>query len=1315
MRYSRLIPRAAGARALLFSLVAIASLACGSAALASLSGGGPAPRPDDQGAAQTQSDFLRLVPVAANDVIYNAADQTLYASVPASAGASGNSIAPVNPLTGEVGAPVFVGSDPSKLALADDGRTLYAYLEGAYSVRRFDTQTRTAGQQFPLGIEMTYGLRTANDMAVAPGNPNVLAVVLQHPASLPPDDGVAIFENGQQRPAWYSDRLSFSSYVAFSASESKLYGGGDGNGLRTMTVNYRGIISVATATQGVGTRVKFDNGIVYGSAGRAINPATGALVGTFIGASSLAFVPDSKVGRAFYLSRDTTGVLTLRAYDINTFAQVGSTTLGGVSGDPTTLVRWGSNGLAFRTTSNQLYLLQTSLIPSPDPIPTPTATPAPTPAPTPFPATVRTFSIAANDIVVGAPGQTLYVSVPSMGTAFDNTVTAINPVTRSFGASVLVGNRPNRLAVSDDGQSLYVGLDGDGAVRRVDLSTQTAGRQFALGNSTVSGAPLVAQDIAVAPGQPSVVAVARRNTCCAPEHEGVAVFDDGVMRPQTTPGHTGANVIEFSSSPSTIYGYNNESGDMEFYRLAVGGSGVSIASTTAGLMSAYLTPSGYVSASAGDIRFAGGRVYATMGRVLDPEGLYAMGVFGAVGPVAVDLARNRAFVVSGGAGKPVTLWAFDINTFRPLGSAQLPDVTGTPGSLVRWGADGLAFNTQLPSKVYLVQSPLVSDGSPVAPTIQFSAVTYNAVEGPNAAATVTVTRTGSAAEAVTVNYATSDGTAAQGSDYAPVSGTLAFAPGETTKTFVVPLIDDSLYEDFDESVGLALSDPTGGAVLGAQQTATLYIKDNDLSPFVRSIANPSVPEGDDGTTGVNVTLTLASASARTITINYRTADGTAKAGLDYVAASGTLTFAPGETQKTIPLQIIGDTLEEGNETFSVQFPDATYVSAPGPVTVTILDDEKSIFQFASAVFTANEGDGRAQVTVTRFGGVRTTASVGYLTLDDIRAVRCDDNVTSRGAAFARCDYATVVGTLTFAPGETQKSFAVPLVDDGYHEPDESVQLVINQPVNGTLGAQTGALLTIVDNDATDQPNPINNTDFFVRMQYLDFLSREPEAGQPWSAVLNNCAADDPTCDRVQVSSAFFRSQEFQLKGLFVFRFYKAALNRIPHYTEIVADMAAVTGSTTAELVAKKAAYTAAFAQRPDFKGLYDLASNQTFVDTLMNRYSLQSVTTINPASPDDANAPRVTLTRSDLVGQLAAGTLTRAQVVRAMADSDEVGRAEFNPAFVAMQYFGYLRRDPETQGYNNWLRTINSNPDDFRSMVNGFVNSTEYRLRFGKP
>jgi hypothetical protein len=113
----------------------------------------------------------------------------------------------------------------------------------------------------------------------------------------------------------------------------------------------------------------------------------------------------------------------------------------------------------------------------------------------------------------------------------------------------------------------------------------------------------------------------------------------------------------------------------------------------------------------------------------------------------------------------------------------------------------------------------------------------------------------------------------------------------------------------------------------------------------------------------------------------------------------------------------------------------------------------------------------------------------------------------------------------------------------------------------------------------------------------------------------------------------------------------------------------------------------------------------------MGRYSLSQITTPDPAAPDGAN--KVTLTSANLTDALNSGSLTRPQVLRAIVDSDQVFSAEYFAAFVAMQYYGYLRRTPESAGYNAWLNYLNSHPSDFRTMVNGFMNSVEYRLRFG--
>jgi hypothetical protein len=374
----------------------------------------------------------------------------------------------------------------------------------------------------------------------------------------------------------------------------------------------------------------------------------------------------------------------------------------------------------------------------------------------------------------------------------------------------------------------------------------------------------------------------------------------------------------------------------------------------------------------------------------------------------------------------------------------------------------------------------------------------------------------------------------------------------------------------------------------------------------------------------------------------------------------------------------------------------------------------STVQLSAASYQAGEGGGRVTLTVTRNGDATAPVAVDYRTVDtDTFTVGCADTTNNHGGAYGRCDFATAVGTLTLAAGETSKQFAVPVIDDAHAEGPETFQVVLSNAAGTTLVTPATATVTILDNDAAGAPNPIFTTPFFVRQHYLDFLSREPEQGEPWSNVLNNCSDvnNNPACDRLTVSAAFFGSPEFQLKGAYVFRFYKLAFNRLPEYGEIVADMSFVAGATAEEVYARKVQLATNFTQRSEFQTAYGGLSNSAYVTALLARYQLGSITTPDPAQPDGAT--KVTLTSTDLVTRLNAGTLTRAQVFRAVADSDQAGAAEFRNAFVGMQYYGYLRRKPDAGGYQNWLDYLATHPDDSRTMVNGFVNSPEYRLRFG--
>ncbi len=369
--------------------------------------------------------------------------------------------------------------------------------------------------------------------------------------------------------------------------------------------------------------------------------------------------------------------------------------------------------------------------------------------------------------------------------------------------------------------------------------------------------------------------------------------------------------------------------------------------------------------------------------------------------------------------------------------------------------------------------------------------------------------------------------------------------------------------------------------------------------------------------------------------------------------------------------------------------------------------------FLSNSASGTERNSSVNVFVLRFGDASAAATVDYRTIDDLAEIRCD---AASSHAYARCDYATRVDTLNFGPGETAKVVSIPVIDDAHVESPETFQIEVLNPSSGTaLDSIPKITITILDNDVPSWPNPIFTTPFFLRLQYLDFLSREPEPGEPWTGILNSCSDmnNNPDCDRLTVSAAFFGSPEFRLKGYFVYRFYKLAFNRLPAYSEIISDMSSVTGQTASEVFAKKDTFANKFVLRPEFTNGYNALSNAQYVLTLMGRYGLTSITTPDPVAPD--GTIKVTLTSADLIDRLngVGGTLTRAQVLRAIADSDQVYNLEFNQAFVAMQYFGYLRRSPETAGYNAWLTYLNANPNDFRTMVNGFMNSQEYRMRFG--
>ena len=343
-------------------------------------------------------------------------------------------------------------------------------------------------------------------------------------------------------------------------------------------------------------------------------------------------------------------------------------------------------------------------------------------------------------------------------------------------------------------------------------------------------------------------------------------------------------------------------------------------------------------------------------------------------------------------------------------------------------------------------------------------------------------------------------------------------------------------------------------------------------------------------------------------------------------------------------------------------------------------------------YVVGEGDGSITITVTRTGDTSTAVSCFYMTFDTPTATQ-------------KSDYIMAAGTLNFAPGETSKTFQVLIIDNAYQQGNHTFVLKLANPTGGaSLGDLRTAGVTIIDND-TGAPttNPLDNAQFFVRQHYYDFLDRLPDQTglDYWTSRFAHCGAD-ANClndERVGVSAAFFVEQEFQQTGFVVYRFNMAALGLVPDYTHFMVDRNRLIGGS--QLQQSTAAYASDFVQSGVFTQFYpsSLTPGQ-FVNQLFDTAGLTPYTT----------------ERQQEIQALSDGSKTRAQVLLDVIEMPEFKMRVYNPAFVLMQYYGFLRRGPEPSGSQFWLNILNNklpnDPSGYRAMVCAFITSVEYQDRF---
>jgi hypothetical protein len=245
-----------------------------------------------------------------------------------------------------------------------------------------------------------------------------------------------------------------------------------------------------------------------------------------------------------------------------------------------------------------------------------------------------------------------------------------------------------------------VALDGEPAVQRIVIATGTVDLKINFGFDPDPiwanlGGPRYVDDMQVLPGNAHAVAASLKFKLISPRHAGVAVFDDGLQRPTQTSRHTGSDVITFSATASVLYGYNNETTEFGFRRMAIADSGV----TVMDVYDSFHTGGGLIDQFNADIVFGGGRVYSTNGRIIDPSVPGLVGTLALPNPygnlVVPDAGLGRVFYLALEGGLVYSIRAFDVATRAQVGAVNLGSIglpSGVPpSSLVRWGAKGLAF------------------------------------------------------------------------------------------------------------------------------------------------------------------------------------------------------------------------------------------------------------------------------------------------------------------------------------------------------------------------------------------------------------------------------------------------------------------------------------------------------------------------------------------------------------------------------------------------------------------------------------------------
>ena len=366
---------------------------------------------------------------------------------------------------------------------------------------------------------------------------------------------------------------------------------------------------------------------------------------------------------------------------------------------------------------------------------------------------------------------------------------------------------------------------------------------------------------------------------------------------------------------------------------------------------------------------------------------------------------------------------------------------------------------------------IVNDDSlPLISINDVSADEGNTMHTPHTPFTFTVSLSAASAGTVWASYGTADGSATVAdSDYVPESSSITFNAGETSKQITIDVHGDTTVEP-NETFLVTLVSVSGATIVDANGLGTIR-NDDALSSL--TVSDVTATEGNAAAKPFVFTVTLSASSAETVTVAYKTYDASAtEAGSDYTGVSGTLTFTPGQTSKTVSVTVNGDTVSEADETFTVRLSspvNATMTDSSG--VGTIVNDDSSLPSITIDDVQGDEGN-----TGTRTFGFEVTLSAASAQTVTVQYATHDI-----GATDADNDYEPASGTLTFSPGQTSKSVSVTINGDTKSEADEAFAVTLSNPTNATIADATGA-------------GTIGNDDPLPNMSINDVSSAEKNSG-----------------------------------------------------------------------------------------------------------------------------------------------------------------------------------------------------------------------------